>query len=87
MMPVNYLFRREVAEKTREERREEGRKEGRVEGRAEMVQRILEWRDIDVPDAARGRVASCSDLEQLTLWAKRAMRVTDAWDLFTDDAV
>lgn len=78
MMPVNYFFRHEVAEKTREE----GREEGRLEDRALMVLRILEWRGIDVPDAVRVRVEGCSDMDQLTVWARRAVQVSAAAQLF-----
>ena len=40
MMPVNYFFRHEVAEKVRAE----GREEGIEEERAGMILRILDWR-------------------------------------------
>ncbi|WP_443049655.1 hypothetical protein [Streptomyces sp. HD] len=80
MMPVNYFFRHEVAEKVRAE----GREEGIEEERASMVLRILDWRGIPVPDSARDRVKACSDLGQLEVWAQRAVQATDAEDLFRD---
>ncbi|NUP20287.1 MAG: hypothetical protein HOZ81_30215 [Streptomyces sp.] len=85
MMPVNYFFRHEVAEKVRAEGREEGREEGIEEERASMILRILDWRGIPVPDSARDRVKACSDLGQLEVWAQRAVQATDAEDLFRDD--
>lgn len=76
MMPVHYFFRHEVAEQVREQ--------GRNEGRAEMILRILEWRGITVPDSVRNRVEACSDLDQIEVWAQRAVHATQAEDLFRD---
>ncbi|MEU6510792.1 hypothetical protein [Streptomyces sp. NPDC046942] len=47
-----------------------------------MVLSILEWRRIPVTDAARERVESCTDLDQLEVWAQRAVNATDAVELF-----
>lgn len=80
-MPVNYFFRHEVAEKVREEGREEGIEQERVS----MILRILDWRGIPVPDAVRDRVKACSDLDQLEVWAERAVHATIVEDLFVDD--
>jgi hypothetical protein len=80
MMAVNYFFRHEVAEKVREE----GREEGAERERASMILRILEWRDIPVPESVRDRVEACSDLDQLEVWAQRAVHATKAEDLFVD---
>lgn len=77
MAPVNYFFKNPVAEKVREE--------GVEKERASMVLRILEWRGIPIPDAIRARVAACSDLNQLAVWAQRAVHATTAGDLFVDD--
>lgn len=82
MMPVNYFFRHEVAEKVRAE----GREEGIEEERAGMILRILDWRAIPVPDAVRERVTGCTDLGQLETWARRAVHATTADDLFADDS-
>ncbi|MER6137295.1 hypothetical protein [Streptomyces sp. NPDC001815] len=84
MAPINYFFRHEVAEKVRQEGREEGRAERRRTYRAEMVLNILEWRDIEVPDSVRERVRTCTDLDELELWAKRAVHATDAAQLFRE---
>ena len=78
MMPVNYFFRHEVAEKVREG----GPRGGHQKERASMVLRILDWRSITVPDSVRDRVESCSDLSQLEIWAQRAVSATSAEDLF-----
>ncbi|WP_405535779.1 hypothetical protein OG787_18540 [Streptomyces sp. NBC_00075] len=81
MMPVNYFFRHEVAEKVREE----GREEGVEKERASMVLRILDWRGIAIPDSVKDRVEACSDLGQLEIWARRAVNATNAEDLFAGD--
>lgn len=80
MTAINYFFRHEVAEKVREE----GREEGRLEDRAEMTLNVLEWRGIEVPDSVRERVRACKDLEQLELWARRAVHATEAGQLFEE---
>ncbi|WP_327429334.1 hypothetical protein [Streptomyces sp. NBC_01236] len=79
MSPVNYFFRHPVAEKTRDE--------GRIEERIKMTLRTLELRGLQVPDSVRLRVKACSDLDQLEVWSERAVRVTEAAELFDDDGV
>ncbi|WP_435283716.1 hypothetical protein [Streptomyces koelreuteriae] len=81
MAAIHYFFRHPVAEQVRDE----GREEGRVEERAEMTLRILDWRGIGVPEAVRARVESCTDPDQLTAWAERALHVTNAAQLFRED--
>ncbi|WP_306321749.1 MULTISPECIES: hypothetical protein [unclassified Streptomyces] len=76
MATKNYFFRNPVAEGLREE--------GRVADRAEMTLRILEWRGLAVPDDVRERVLACTDRDQLTAWAERAMHVEVAGELFAD---
>ncbi|CAM5726881.1 Transposase (putative) YhgA-like domain-containing protein OS=Streptomyces fumanus OX=67302 GN=GCM10018772_60800 PE=4 SV=1 [Streptomyces fumanus] len=78
MAEMHYFFRHPVAEKVREE----GREAGRVQDRVEMTLRILEWRGIPVSDGVRGRVRACSDLEQLEVWAQRAVHAADAEEIF-----
>ncbi|MFC9928794.1 hypothetical protein [Streptomyces sp. NPDC127190] len=89
-MAIQYFWRHPLAEQVREEGRQQGLKEarerGRVQARAEMVLRLLEWRGIPVPDAVRDRVTTCTDLDQLQLWAQRAVHATDAAQLFADQA-
>ncbi|MEV4458930.1 hypothetical protein [Microbispora sp. NPDC049633] len=65
--------------------REEGREEGRAEGEARAVLTILDVRDIPVSDADRDRITACTDLERLDEWARRAVTVTSAAELFTDE--
>ncbi|CAM5700167.1 hypothetical protein SVIOM342S_09389 [Streptomyces violaceorubidus] len=83
MSEIRYFFNNPVAEKVREEGRVEGREEGRLEDRA----------GDDPPDSgvaghpgARGRAgagACRSDLDQLEIWARRAVTAERAEDLFS----
>ncbi|MEU0602773.1 hypothetical protein ABZ484_31805 [Streptomyces sp. NPDC006393] len=88
MTAIQYFWRHPLAEQVREEGREEGRKEGREEARRrlrELILRILESRGIPVADAVRERVGACPDMDQLDAWAQRALRVTDAAELFAEE--
>ncbi|MGW3723749.1 hypothetical protein [Streptomyces sp. NPDC000851] len=60
------------------------RAEGRAEGRAEDILLILEARGIDVPEATRERIITCTDLDTLRTWLTRAVTVGTAEDLFVD---
>ncbi|WP_149829263.1 hypothetical protein [Streptomyces tailanensis] len=82
MMPVNYFFKNPVAVALREE----GREEERIAERIASVLRTLDRRDIEVPDSVRLRVSSCTDPDLLQVWVDRAYDVTDAADLFDDEA-
>ncbi|MEU8959487.1 hypothetical protein AB0C93_34965 [Streptomyces sp. NPDC048518] len=86
MRTIKYFYDHPFAVKEREEGRAEGREEGReagrIEGRAETVLNILSWRGIDVPPAVRARVTACTDMDQLTVWAERAVHAAGAEELF-----
>ncbi|MEU8467878.1 hypothetical protein AB0F30_08100 [Streptomyces sp. NPDC029006] len=97
MTAIQYFWRHPLAEQVREEGREQGLEQGREEGlergqqlgrlteRRQAVLNALDWRDIPVPDPVRERVNSCTDLDQLRIWAQRAVRATDAAELFAEE--
>ncbi|MFF3502293.1 hypothetical protein [Streptomyces sp. NPDC003247] len=85
MTAIQYFWRHPLAEQVREEGRVEGREEVRVQERADTVVRILGFRGVPVSDAVRARVESCSDLDRLALWQKRALHVEKAEDIFVED--
>ncbi|MER5549011.1 hypothetical protein ABT072_42975, partial [Streptomyces sp. NPDC002589] len=85
MTAIQYFWRHPLAEQVREEGREQGLEQGRVQDRQEMTLRILEWRGISVPDSVRERVEACTDLDQLEVWAQRAVHATGAGELFAED--
>ena len=64
---------------------EEIRDEGRAEGRAEDILAVLAERGIDVPEEARQRITSCSDLEILQRWLLRAVTAPSADEIFADE--
>ncbi|WP_324614476.1 hypothetical protein [Streptomyces sp. MMG1121] len=84
MTAIQYFWRHPLAEQVREEGREQGLEQGRLEAKAEMVLHVLEWRGVPVPDAVRERVSTCTDLDQLEVWAQRAVHATDAEELFAE---
>jgi hypothetical protein len=81
MAAIQYFWRHPLAEQVREE----GREQGLIQGRVEMILHILEWRGIPVPDAVRERVQACTDLDQLEVWAQRAVHAGDAAELFVEE--
>ncbi|MFD7278850.1 hypothetical protein ACFV80_17890 [Streptomyces sp. NPDC059862] len=58
----------------------------RAEGHAEDILLILESRGIEIPEAARERITTCTNLETLRAWVIRAVHVETAEDLFADEA-
>jgi hypothetical protein len=63
----------------------EGKAKGQADDRASLILRVLEKHGIQVSEATREHVTSCSDLDTLTLWFDRALTATTAEDLFTED--
>ncbi len=61
---------------------QDGRTKGKTEGKAEDLLEFLDARGIEVPAAARERITSCTDVEQLRVWVRRAATVTRAEELF-----
>ncbi|MBK6018798.1 hypothetical protein [Streptomyces sp. MBT53] len=86
MAEIQYFWRHPLAMQVREEGRVEGRAEGFREGmaqeRAATVLRILQLRQIRVPDEIRTRVRASRDMDELTSWLDRSYRVVDASELF-----
>lgn len=60
----------------------EGKAEGKAELAASAVLSVLDTRGIDVPDDVRARITSCADLDDLTIWLRRAVTAGTAEDLF-----
>jgi hypothetical protein len=79
-----------------EEKYLEGKAEGKAEGeakgevkgeakdRATLILRVLEKHAVEVPEALRDRVTSCTDLDTLMLWFDRSLTATTAEELFTE---
>jgi hypothetical protein len=58
--------------------------ETRIQGRAEDILRILDLRGVEVPEAARERITSCTDLDTLGTWFDRAVTAADTQELFAE---
>ncbi|WP_237519347.1 hypothetical protein [Streptomyces sp. HUCO-GS316] len=63
---------------------EETRIQGQAEGRAEDILRVLDLRGVEVPEAARERITSCTDLDTLGTWFDRAVTAADTQELFAE---
>lgn len=61
-----------------------GRAEGRAEAGARAVLAVLAARGIEVPDIAMQRITTCTDLDQLDAWVRRAVAVSSAQELFAE---
>jgi len=66
----------------RAEGRSEARREGLRKGIAESILALLADRQLEVPAAARERIAACRDPAQLKTWLLAAARITDPARLF-----
>ncbi|MFI5714712.1 hypothetical protein [Nocardia sp. NPDC051750] len=77
----DYNFTSDFARKYIAEGRAEGRAEGEALGEAKSILTVLDARGIDVPVHVRDTVTSCSDLDQLQKWLRRALEVNQASEL------
>jgi hypothetical protein len=53
-----------------------------AKGEAVAVLAVLDARGIDVPDDIRARIATCTDLDQLDIWVRRAATAHAIEELF-----
>jgi hypothetical protein len=56
-------------------------RQGEATGEARAVLAILDTRGVKVPDETRARIASCTDLDQLDTWVRRAATANKIQDL------
>jgi hypothetical protein len=82
MATVTHPYVSEHKRKAQAEGRAEGRVEGRVEGQAASILRVLDQRGVEVNDAARQRIESCTDTEILTSWLDRSLHAAQVGELF-----
>ncbi|MCD9876265.1 hypothetical protein [Streptomyces guryensis] len=62
----------------------EGKAEGEVRGEAKAVLAVLEEREISVSADVRERITTCTDLDRIDGWIRRALTVEHAEDLFDE---
>ncbi|MBV9315740.1 MAG: hypothetical protein JO100_18855, partial [Pseudonocardia sp.] len=60
-----------------------GEARGQARGEARSVLAVLDARGINVPEDTRNRITSCTDLDQLNTWIRRAATATSIDDLFS----
>ncbi|RZU24718.1 hypothetical protein [Streptomyces sp. BK239] len=65
-----------------EEAMSEGEAKGEAKGRAADILRILDRRGIEVSEAVRESVTSCTDLDALGTWLDRSLTASAAEELF-----
>jgi len=59
-----------------------GEAKGEARGEARAVLAVLDARGIEVPDPVREDITSCTDLDQLDTWIRRAVTANKVQDLF-----
>jgi len=69
---------------TAEMLRAEGEARGKARGKAEDILVVFEQRGIDVDERSRELIESCTDLDTLNGWFRRAFKVDKASDLFEE---
>jgi hypothetical protein len=61
----------------------QGKAEGKAESKSEDILAVLAARSLSISDEARAQITSCTDLEQLETWIRRAATVDSIDQLFT----
>lgn len=64
--------------------RAQGQAEGLAQGEAKLILRALKRRSVEVDDASRERIESCTDLETLETWFDRSLDASTIDDLFKE---
>jgi hypothetical protein len=70
----------------RDEGRREGQQQGLIQGRAEGILRILDARGVQVDEAARQRILTCTDLATLDRWFDKSLNATTLSEVLDDRA-
>jgi hypothetical protein len=84
MLPQDYQWQSEIGRTAKAKGEAEGLARGKAEGKAEAVLDILQDRGLVVSETQRARVLSCSDLNLLRHWLRRALSVQSTDELFAD---
>ena len=74
----------ELIERGRQQGPAKGREEGLTRGRAEYILRTLTARGVQVDEAARERILSCTDLATLDRWFDRSLNATTLSEVLDD---
>jgi hypothetical protein len=63
-----------------------GKAEGKAEGEANALLTVLDGRGVDVPEDARDRITTCTDLDQLNTWLRHAGTADSIDEVFVERA-
>ena len=74
---------REMAMRAHEHLLHTARAEGEAQGEARAVLTFLEARGLTLTEQQRQRILTCTDLEQLNTWVRKAVTLIDVEELFT----
>ncbi len=74
----------ELIEQGRQQGLARGREEGLTRGRAEYILRTLTTRGVQLDEAARQRILSCSDVATLDRWFDRSLHASSLSDVLDD---
>lgn len=84
MMTGTYEYQSDFAKKYYGDGIAAGEARGEARGEASAVLTVLAARGIAVSDEVAAKILSCTDLDRLTTWVRRAVTVTKAEELFLD---
>jgi hypothetical protein len=81
MATRGYAYQSDLARGYLAEGEAKGEAKGRAEGEARALLAILHARGILVPDDLHTRITTCTDLDQLDTWIRRASTATTIHDI------
>jgi isopropylmalate/homocitrate/citramalate synthase len=82
MLPQDYQFTGPTFLRAKLEGRLEGRLEGQTQGEADAVCTVLQARGLALSEAQRAQIMSCTELETVKHWVRRAVSVNSTDELF-----
>jgi len=82
MSTTTHRYQSDFARRYFDQGEASGAAKGEARGEARAVLAFLDARGIEVPDDVREEIASCSDLDQLDTWIRRAATASKVQELF-----
>jgi len=82
MITTPHRYQSDFARRYFDQGEASGAAKGEARGEARAVLAFLDARGIEVPDDVREEIASCSDLDQLDTWIRRAATASKVQELF-----
>ncbi len=82
MTTTTHRYQSDFARRYYAEGEAKGKAKGEAKGKAKAVLAFLDARGIEIPDPVREDIISCTDLDQLDTWIRRAATATKVQELF-----